>query len=226
MRTRVVAIVVAVIAGLAVWNSSPASADFVCTSKITGANIAGNVTVPGTAVCYIETSTITGNITVAPGGWLDELDRSTVNGSVIGNSPGDLDINNSTVKGSLMINGASGPGASINFVLCNNNFSSVTLTGLSQEINFGDTDAVAINAVAPCTAGGGNHLSGSLRFANNTNAAERIQGNTVAGSGQVTGNNSPNIRNNSFGGALTCSNNGTPHGSGNTASYISCPLAP
>jgi hypothetical protein len=226
MRTRVVAVVVVLLGvGFAFATAPPASADFVCNSHITGASIPGGVTVPAGAVCYIETSTIGGTLTVAPGGFLDELDQTKVGGNAIANSPADFDVNNSTIGGAITVNGTSS--GSPNIVICNNSVGgAVTLSGIAKEINLGDTDGVAVNAVAPCTAGGGNKVGGALTFSNNTNAAERIEGNTFGGGGQVTGNTHPTIRNNAFKGALVCSNNGTVTGSGNTAPSVSCPMVP
>jgi hypothetical protein len=180
------------------------------------------------ATCFIVNTYITGNVVVAAGGSLDELDRSYVGGSVTATNAVDADVNNTTIKGGLTINGSGTPG-SINFVICNNSIGAgVVLTNIpaTKEINFGDVDLVAVNAVAPCHDGGGNSVTGALQLTNNAATPIRVQASSFTGGGTVTGNPAgPIFKNNTFGGALNCSNNGPGvTGSGNSfPAGSSCP---
>jgi len=199
------------------WATPASAATTVCSNTtINGSYIAGDVTVPSGTVCFITNTYIAGTVTVAPGGFLDELNNSYVGGSVNGTQPADFDINNSSIQGGVSINGSS-PG-SPNIVICNNSISgNVLITGTNKEINFGDTDHVAVNAVAPCVNGGGNYVGGTLTVTNNTPGPVRVEGNSVSGTATISNNANVFVKNNYFGSTATCSGNAPETKSGNSA---------
>jgi hypothetical protein len=130
-------------------SSTPATSTVGCTTTITGTQPA---LVLGTGVTCILNATVTGSITLSQGAAVD--------------------VENSTVQGS--INAGSGTKG---FRMCGSSASSVTVANSSSFVVIGDpADGCATNT-----------LSGSLTLIGNTGGVQAI-GNSVAGSVTARGN--------------------------------------
>jgi hypothetical protein len=165
---------------------------------LSGTTINANVAVPSGSWCDIQTQTVNGNVSVAPGGGLVIGAGSTINGNVNSNGAG-------TFPGDKC-----GGGLITNF--------SVVL-GSGNTFN-GHVTIIGSNAGVIVGGGGCGSESISRNLAVNSNkSVVNVDGNSVSGNAQVN-NNTPGptkVTNNTVTRNLACSGNAAFTASGNTA---------
>ncbi len=163
-------------------------------------NVPYNLLVPKGVTCTLDGITVTGSVTVEPGGCLIVGQASapaTVGGNIIASDAACVSIGfGSSVGGNVTALGTTGnpSGYKFNF-LCN----SLIGGSLSIESSTSRANWCIGYTGSPCACAAGNNIIGNLTFDNNKGAINNISDNTI-------------------GSNLTCLNNTSPSGSGNTAS--------
>lgn len=194
--------------GFLLATASVAGATTTCgpDQTISDTTINGNVFVPSNVVfsfgrgCTLTNVLVNGVVTIAPGGELD-ADQTTIKGGLTANDAFDMDLFEVTVYGPTKLTGGN----------ADSTFDEGTFVG---SVTIQDTVFTPDRSLDFS----GNRVDGSVRLVNNATPLA-VEDNNISGSLTVTGNHGgASIAGNTIRALLSCSGNAPPFtGSGNTA---------